>query len=123
MTISDNLMITMTKMGKAIEKGAIEDIKSYLQSCDTITMNGLPGVRADKINTNLSKMVASENVEIKMFSRSSWKGFWLSIKKTKHYFLSVQKILWIELLKIRLVEVLIMHRQWLTQSIRMRLQK
>ena len=52
MTISDNLMITMTKMGKAIEKGAIEDIKSYLQSCDTITMNGLPGVRADKINTN-----------------------------------------------------------------------
>ena len=48
MTISDNLMITMTKMGKAIEKGAIEDIKSYLQSCDTITMNGLPGVRADR---------------------------------------------------------------------------
>lgn len=86
MTISDNLMITMTKTGKAIEKGAIEDIKSYLQSCDTITMNGLPGVRADKINTNLSKMVASENVEIKMFSRSSWKGILVVDKENKTLF-------------------------------------
>lgn len=74
MTISDNLMKTMTMIGKAIEKGAVEDTKSYLQSCDTITINGLPGVRADKINTNLSKMLASNDVEIKMFSRSSWKG-------------------------------------------------
>ena len=74
MTISDNLMKTMTMIGKAIEKGAVEDTKSYLQSCDTITINGLPGVRADKINTNLSKMLASDDVEIKMFSRSSWKG-------------------------------------------------
>lgn len=74
MTISDNLMTTMTMIGKAIEKGAIEDTRSYLQSCDTITTNGLPGVRADKINTNLSKMVASDDIEIKMFSRSSWKG-------------------------------------------------
>ena len=49
MTISDNLMKTMTMIGKAIEKGAVEDTKSYLQSCDTITINGLPGVRADKI--------------------------------------------------------------------------
>lgn len=74
MAISEDLMKTMTMIGKAIEKGAVEDIKSYLQSCDTITINGMPGVRADKINTNLSKMVISESVEIKMFSRSSWKG-------------------------------------------------
>ena len=74
MTISENLMTTMTMIGKAIEKGAVEDTRSYLQNCETITTNGLPGVRADKINTNLSKMVASDDVEIKMFSRSSWKG-------------------------------------------------
>ncbi len=74
MTISENLMTTMTMIGKAIEKGAIDDTRSYLQNCETITTNGLPGVRADKINTNLSKMVASDDVEIKMFSRSSWKG-------------------------------------------------
>lgn len=74
MIISDNLMTTMTMIGKAIEKGAVEDTKSYLQSCETITTNGMPGVRADKINTNLSKMVVSEDVEIKMFNRSSWKG-------------------------------------------------
>ena len=74
MTISDKLMTTMIMIGKAIEKGAVEDARSYLQSCETITTNGLPGVRADKINTNLSKMVASDDVEIKMFSRSSWRG-------------------------------------------------
>lgn len=30
MTISDNLMTTMTMIGKAIEKGAVEDVRSYL---------------------------------------------------------------------------------------------
>ena len=74
MTLNENVMTTMTMIGKAIAKGAVEDIKSYLQTCDTITTNGMPGVRADKINTNLSKMVASENIEIKLFKRSSWKG-------------------------------------------------
>lgn len=74
MTLNENLMTTMIIIGKAIEKGAIEDTKLYLQNCDTITTNGLPGIRADKINTNLSKMIASDDVEIKLFSRSSWKG-------------------------------------------------
>lgn len=74
MIIGDNLMKTMEMIGKAIEKGAIEDTKLYLDSCNTITINGVPGVRADKINTNLMKMVASDDVEIKIFSRSSWKG-------------------------------------------------
>lgn len=74
MTISDNLMTAMTMIGKAIEKGAVEDVRSYFQNCNTITTNGMPGVRADKVNTNLSKMVVSEDVKIKVFSRSSWKG-------------------------------------------------
>ncbi len=86
MTISDNIMATMTMIGKAIEKGAVEDTRSYLQSCDTITTNGMPGVRADKINTNLSQMVASENVEIKLFSRSSWKGVLVIDKGNKMLF-------------------------------------
>lgn len=86
MTISDNLMTTMTMIGKAIEKGAIEDTKAYLQSCETITINGLPGVRADKINTNLSKMVASDDIEIKMFSRSSWKGVLVVDSRSKTLF-------------------------------------
>ena len=71
MTISDNIMATMTMIGKAIEKGAVEDARSYLQSCDTITTNGLPGVRADKINTNLSQMVASEDVETEFWRSHS----------------------------------------------------
>ena len=88
MTISNNIMTTMTMIGKAIEKGAVEDIKSYLQTCDTITTNGMPGVRADKINTNLSTMVASENIEIKLFKRSSWKGV-LVVDKGNKMLLSV----------------------------------
>ena len=79
-------MTTMIMIGKAIEKGAVEDIRSYLQSCDTITTNGMPGVRADKINTNLSKMVASEDVDIKLFSRSSWKGVLVIDKGNKMLF-------------------------------------
>jgi hypothetical protein len=86
MTISDNLMSTMTMIGKAIEKGAIEDTRLYLHNCETITTNGLPGVRADKINTNLSKMVASDDVEIKMFSRSSWKGVLVVDNRNKMLF-------------------------------------
>lgn len=86
MTISDNIMATMTMIGKAIEKGAVEDTRFYLQSCDTITTNGMPGVRADKINTNLSQMVASEDVEIKLFSRSSWKGVLVVDKGNKMLF-------------------------------------
>lgn len=86
MTLNKNVMTTMTMIGKAIEKGAVEDIKSYLQTCDTITTNGMPGVRADKINTNLSKMVASENVEIKLFKRSSWKGVLVVDKENQMIF-------------------------------------
>jgi len=86
MTISNELIKTMEKIGKAIEKGAIEDTKQYLNSCDTITTNGLPGVRADRINTNLSKMVASDDVEIKVFSRSSWKGVLVVDNRTKTLF-------------------------------------
>jgi len=86
MTLNENVMTTMTMIGKAIEKGAVEDIKSYLQTCDTITTNGMPGVRADKINTNLSKMVASENIEIKLFKRSSWKGVLVVDKGNKMLF-------------------------------------
>ena len=36
MPLNENVMTTMTMIGKAIEKGAVEDIKSYLQTCDTI---------------------------------------------------------------------------------------
>ena len=74
MLLNEGTMKTMLKMSKAIEKGALEDIRDYLQNCGTVTTNGASGVRADKINTNLSMMVASESIDIKLFRRSWWKG-------------------------------------------------
>lgn len=86
MIISDNTKITLKKIGKAVEKGAIEDMREYLQNCDTITKNGMPGVRSDKINTNLKNMVTSDTVEVKLFKRSSWMGILVIDKESKMFF-------------------------------------
>ena len=74
MTISDNIMKTMTKIGKAVEKGATEDIKTYLSGSDNATNNAVAFLRGDYINTNLNNMVASEDIDVKLFKRCSWTG-------------------------------------------------
>ncbi len=74
MTTSDNVLKTMAKIGKAVEKGATEDIRIYLSSSENVTNNAVAFLRGDYINTNLSNMVASEDVDVKLFKRSSWTG-------------------------------------------------
>lgn len=74
MIISDSIMAIMTKIGKAVEKGATGDIREYLNSSENVTNNAIAFLRSDYINTNLSRFVANDNVDIKLFKRSSWTG-------------------------------------------------
>ena len=74
MIINDSVMAIMTKIGKAVEKGATEDTREYLRSSDNVTNNAVAFLRGDYINTNLSTMVANENIDVKLFKRSSWTG-------------------------------------------------
>ena len=67
MIISDSIMAIMTKIGKAVEKGATDDIREYLNSSENVTNNAIAFLRSDYINTNLSRFVANDNVDIKLF--------------------------------------------------------
>lgn len=73
-TISDNTKSIMVKIGKAIEKGVGEDIRTYLANSDNATNNAIAFLRGDYINTNIRNTIESETVEIKYFKRSSWIG-------------------------------------------------
>ena len=75
MTIEDNLRKTFKTIAKAVEKGAGVDSRFYDEEINTVTNNARSHARGDKINTNLKNMFASsENIEIKIFKRTSWKG-------------------------------------------------
>lgn len=73
-TMSENTKSIMVKIGKAIEKGVGEDIRTYLANSDNAVNNALGFLRGDYIVTNIRNTVASETVEIKYFKRSSWTG-------------------------------------------------
>ena len=73
-TISDNTKTIMVKIGKAIEKGVGEDIRTYLANSDNAVNNAIAFLRGDYIVTNIRNTVESETVEIKYFKRSSWTG-------------------------------------------------
>lgn len=73
-TISDNTKSIMVKIGKAIEKGVGEDIRTYLANSDNAVNNAIAFLRGDYIVTNIRNIVESETVEIKYFKRSSWTG-------------------------------------------------
>lgn len=73
-TISENTQSIMVKIGKAIEKGVGEDIRTYLANSDNATNNAIAFLRGDYISTNIRNTIESETVEIKYFKRSSWTG-------------------------------------------------
>ena len=62
MTLNENVMITMTMIGKAIEKGAVEDIKSYLQKEITTSKQVLQ--RKTEMIEQLQKEVAEEKSKL-----------------------------------------------------------
>ena len=73
-TISKNTKTIMVKIGKSIEKGVGEDIRTYLANSENVTNNAIAFLRGDYINTNIRNMVESDTVEIKLFKRRSWTG-------------------------------------------------
>lgn len=83
-TISENRKSIMIKIGKAIEKGVGEDIRTYLANSDNATNNAVAFLRGDYINTNIRNTVESETVEIKYFRRSSWTGCIILDRMNKH---------------------------------------
>ena len=83
-TISDNTKTIMVKIGKAIEKGVGEDIRTYLANSDNAVNNAIAFLRGDYIVTNIRNTVESETVEIKYFKRSSWTGCIILDRKDKH---------------------------------------
>ena len=72
--ISKEAREMMVKIGKAVEKGVGEDIRTYLMSSDNATNNAVVFLRGDYINTNLVNSVKSDTVEIRYFKRSAWQG-------------------------------------------------
>lgn len=82
-TISDNTKTIMVKIGKAIEKGVGEDIRTYLANSDNAVNNAIAFLRGDYIVTNIRNTVESETVEIKYFKRSSWTGCIILDRKDK----------------------------------------
>ncbi len=87
-TISDNTKSIMLKIGKAIEKGVGEDIRTYLANSDNAVNNALSFLRGDYIVTNIRNTVESDSVEIKYFKRSSWIGC-IVLDRTDKYSYSV----------------------------------
>lgn len=87
-TISDNTKSIMVKLGKAIEKGVGEDIRTYLANSDNAVNNAIAFLRGDYIVTNIRNTVESETVEIKYFKRRSWTGC-IVIERTDKYSFSV----------------------------------
>lgn len=87
-TISDNTKTIMVKIGKAIEKGVGEDIRTYLTNSENAVNNALAFLRGDYIVTNIRDTVVSESVEIKYFKRSSWTGC-MVLDRTDKYSYSV----------------------------------
>ena len=83
-TISDNTMSIMVKIGKAIEKGVGEDIRTYLANNNNAVNNAIAFLRGDYIVTNIRNTVESESVEIKYFKRSSWTGCIVLDRTDKH---------------------------------------
>ena len=71
MKINDKILTTI---GKAVVKGAIDDIKAYLENSENLTNNAVVFLRGDYINTNLRNMLAMDDVHIKTFRRSAWTG-------------------------------------------------
>ncbi|XME01980.1 DUF5986 family protein [Lachnospiraceae bacterium C1.1] len=72
--ITFNTKSIMIKIGKAIEKGACEDIRTYLENNNNAVNNALGFLRGDYIVTNIRNTVRDNSVEIKYFKRSSWTG-------------------------------------------------
>ena len=54
-TISDNTKTLMVKIGKAIEKGVGEDIRTYIANSDNAVNNAIAFLRGDYIVTNITK--------------------------------------------------------------------
>ena len=73
-SISDSTKLIMIKIGRAIEKGVGEDVRTYLANSDNAVNNAIAFLRGDYIVTNIRNTVESELVEIKYFKRSSWTG-------------------------------------------------
>ena len=73
-SISEKARKMMVKIGKAVEKGVGEDIRTYLTGSDNATNNAVVFLRGDYINTNLANSIKSDTVEIKYFKRSAWQG-------------------------------------------------
>ena len=73
-TLLDDTKMIMVKIGKAIEKGVCEDIRTYLANSDNAVNNAVVFLRGDYIATNIRNTVESETVAIRYFKRSSWTG-------------------------------------------------
>ncbi len=74
---------TLRLIVRAIEKGAGEDVRDYLNSTDKATNNAVRLMRADNINTNLRNSVMSEAVQLKYFKRYGWTGCLLIDRENK----------------------------------------
>lgn len=72
--ISDNTKSIMVKLGKAIEKGVGEDVRTYFANSGNVVNNAIIFLRGDYIATNIKNSLESESVEVKFFKRSSWTG-------------------------------------------------
>jgi len=79
----EEMMPTLIRIVKAVEKGCGEDIREYLMSSDKATNNAIRLMRSDNINTNLRDSVASETVELRHFHRSAWEGCLLIDRENK----------------------------------------
>ena len=71
---SSKIKTVLEKIGKAIEKGSCDDMRSYLADNQTATRNAIPYVRIDKINTNLSDIFSTDEGDVRLFKRNSWVG-------------------------------------------------
>lgn len=83
-TISDNTKSIMFKIGKAIEKGVGEDIRTYLANSNNVVNNAIAFLRGDYIVTNIRNTVESDSAEIKYFKRNSWTGCIVLDRIDKH---------------------------------------
>lgn len=83
-TISKNTKSIMLKIGKAIEKGVGEDIRTYLANSDNAVNNAIAFLRGDYIATNIRNTLESETTEIKYFKRNSWTGCIVIDRIDKH---------------------------------------
>jgi hypothetical protein len=82
--VSDNTKSIMIKIGKAIEKGVGEDIRTYIANNKNAINNAISSLRGDYIATNIRNSLESETVEIKYFKRSSWTGYMILDRTDKN---------------------------------------